>query len=113
MGGISDDWLYGNGISWSGEIFTASMDSTLKGLEADTIFSLSARKEWGVWTLETSYIGDWEERELNNTWRNHLSLGARAVYGGWTVSPSAELSWQAEDGIDNDARFRLDLRHDL
>ena len=89
------------------------MNSTVQGLEADTAFSLSARKAWGVWTLESSYTGDWEERELNNTWRNRLSLGASVVYDKWTVSPKAEFSWQSEENIDDNARLRLDLRRDL
>ena len=76
-------------------------------------FSLSARKEWSVWTLESSYVGDWEERELNNTWKNRLSLGASVVYDGWTVSPRAVFSWRDSEKVGKDTNFRFNLRRDL
>ena len=112
-GGNSDDWIYGTGTSWISDVFTASMQNTTQGLESDTAFSLSARKEWSVWTLESSYVGDWEVRELNDTWTNRLSLGAGVVYDRWTVSPKAEFSWRNSENIGKNADFRLDLRRDL
>ena len=113
VGGDTDEWVYGTGTSWTGDVFTASMENTTQGLESDTAFSLSARKEWGVWTWESSYTGDWEVRELNNTWQNRLSLGASVVYDRWTVSPKAEFSWGGSESVRQDTDFRLDLRRDL
>ena len=89
------------------------MRNTTQGLESDTLFSLSARREWGVWTWQSSYAGDWQVRELNDTWQNRLSLGASVVYDRWTVSPKAEFLWRNSDDIGQDADFRLDLRRDL
>ena len=112
-GGKTGDWIYGTGAAWTGSIFTASYANTTRGLESDTAFSLSARKEWNVWTLESSYVADWEVRELNDTWRNRMSLGASAVYNNWTLTPSAELSWKASDSIGDTARFRLNVERDF
>ena len=107
------DWIYGAGTKWTGEVFSASMKNTTRGMNSDTEFSLSARTIWNVWTVESAYVADWDVRELNDTWENRLSLGASTVYEKWTMTPKAELSWQAAENIGKTARFRFDLSRDL
>ena len=108
------DWIYGTGTSWTNHIFSASMMNTTGGTNSDTAFSLSARKVLNTWTLESSYIADWSVSELTDTtWRNRLSLGGSVVYEQWTITPKAELSWQSEDNIGDNARLRFDLSRDL
>ena len=108
------DWIYGTGTSWTNHVFAASMVNTTGGTNSDTAFSLSARAVLNTWTVESAYIADWSVSELtDNTWRNRLSLGASVVYEQWTITPKAELSWQAEDNIGDNARLRFDLSRDL
>ena len=112
-GGNSGDWIYGTGTAWTGDVFAASLRNTTQGLESDTEFALSARKEFGVWTVESSYTADLEVQNLNEVWKNKLSIGASIVYDKWQVSPSAALSWEHNESIGNNAGFRLDLRREL
>ena len=107
------NWIYGTGTSWSNDVFAASMTNTTRGANSDTAFSLSARAALNTWTVESAYIADWKVRALNDTWQNRLSLGASVVYEQWTITPKAELSWQAEDNIGDNARLRFDLSRDL
>ena len=112
-GGDTDEWIYGTGTAWTGDVFTASMTNTTQGLESNTLFSLSARKEWGAWNWESSYAGNWQVSELNDTWRNRLSLGASLVYDKWTMTPKAEFLWRNSEDIGKDTDFRLELQRDL
>ena len=109
----SGDWIYGTGTAWTGDVFAASLKKTTQGLESDTELSLSARRVFGVWTVQSAYSADLEVRSLNHAWKNKLSVGASVVYDKWQVSPSAALSWQHGESIGNNANFRLDLRREL
>ena len=112
-GAGSGDWIYGTGTAWTGDVFAASMRNTTQGVESDTEFALSARRVFGVWTVESAYSADLEVQNLNQAWKNKLSVGARVVYDKWQVSPSAALSWQHDESIGNNTNFRLDLRREL
>ena len=112
-GGGTGDWIYGTGTAWTGDVFAASLRNTTQGLESDTEFALSARKEFGVWTVESAYTADLEVQNLNEVWKNKLSVGASIVYDKWRVSPSAAFSWQHDESIRNNTNFRLDLRREL
>ena len=112
-GGGSGDWIYGTGTAWTGDVFAASLRNTTQGLKSDTEFALSARRVFGVWTVESSYTADLEVQNLNEVWKNKLSVGASIVYDNWKVSPSAALSWQHNESIRNNTNFRLDLRREL
>ena len=111
--GRKDEWIYGTGATWSGEIFGASMHNTTQGEDTDMTFSLSARKSSGVWTVSSSYTADLEIEELNRAWSNRLSLSATGIYDKWTVSPSANLSWEPDESFGKDAGFYLNLRREL
>ena len=111
--GDSGDWIYGTGTAWTGDVFAASLKNTTQGLESDTELSLSARSVFGVWTVESAYSADLEVRNLNQAWKNKLSVGASVVYDKWQVSPSAAASWKHDESIGNNTNFRLDLRREL
>ena len=112
-GGATGDWIYGTGTSWTGDVFSASVKNTTQGLESDTEFALSAQKVFGVWTVESAYSADLEVRNLNQAWKNKLSVGASVVYDKWQVSPSAAASWKHDESIGNNTNFRLDLRREF
>ena len=112
-GGALNDWIYGSGTAWKGDVFAASVNSTAQGLDADTEFSLSAHKSWSVWTLQSAYTADWKVRGLNDSWQNRLSLGADVVLNQWTVSPKAFLAWQEAESVGENAGLQLHLRREL
>ena len=94
-------------------MFAASVRNTTQGVESDTEFALSARKVFGVWTVQSAYTADLEVRNLNQAWKNKLSVGASVVYDKWQVQPSAAASWKHDESIGNNTNFRLDLRREL
>ena len=108
-GGKTGDWIYGAGTEWTGDVFSASLENTTEGFDSDTSLSLSATKQWGNWTLESSYVSDLRIRDvLNTTWQNRLGVGANAVYNKWTVTPKVEFSWQDAE-LDDEVRFRMNV----
>ena len=112
-GGGTGDWIYGTGTAWTGDVFAASLRNTTQGLESDTELSLSAQRVFGVWTVQSAYSVDLEVRNLNQAWKNKLSVGASVVYDKWQVQPSASASWKHDESIGNNANFRLDLRREF
>ena len=109
-GGRTGDWIYGAGTEWTGDVFSASLENTTQGYDSDTAFSVSAKKQWGNWTLESSYVSDLRIRDvLNTTWRNRLGVGANAVYNQWTLTPRVEFSWQDSELNDDEVRFRMNV----
>ena len=93
----------------SSDVFIASLKNTTHGLKSDTVFSLSAQKQSGNWTLESSYVSDFRIDDLNTTWQNRLGVGANAVYNKWTVMPRVEFSWQDTERVYDDLRFRMNV----
>lgn len=110
-GGDAGDWVYGAGTGWSDGIFSANLRNNSHGLDSDTDFSLSAKKQLGVWTLKTFYVSSFNIHNLNPTWENSINLGGNAVYNKWTVMPRVNFSWQ--DDKSTNSGVRLDLRREL
>ena len=109
-GGRTGNWISGAGTEWTGDVFSASLENTTQGYDSDTAFSVSAKKQWGNWTLESSYVSDLRIRDvLNTTWRNRLGVGANAVYNKWTLTPRVEFSWQDSELPDDEVRFRMNV----
>ena len=107
------DWRYGTGAKWTGDVFSAGFANTAGDHHSDSQFSVAARGEWGVWTLDSTYAADWAVTKTDDEWTNRLSAGASAEYARWTISPRAELAWQPDAGVGNDIRFRVNFLRDL
>ena len=112
-GGRTDNWTYGAGTRWTGGMFSASLDNITHGMNSDTSFSLSARKQWGVWTLESSYNTGFQIEEANSTWENQVSFGANIVYDKWTITPQTEFSWRDIETGEDSLFFRLNVLREL
>jgi hypothetical protein len=111
--GSAQDWRYGTGVNWTGEVFSAGFTNQVQGLDSDAELSFAARHEFNIWTLESSYVSDWAFTELNTTWANRLELGARIDYNQWLITPRAELSWRPDVTESKDLRFRIEFLRDL
>ena len=84
-----------------------------RGMESETEFMLSLGKTWGIWRLESSYVGDWELEGGSNRWVNELRLGGRVIYDKWNISPEAEFTWEGEGDAEEALRFRMNMSREL
>ena len=111
--GTARDWRYGTGVNWTGEVFSAGFTNHVQGLDSDASVSFAASQEFGIWTLESSYMAEWAFTELNSTWSNRLALGGRIEYNQWFITPRAVLAWQPDVPDSKDIRFQVDVLRDL
>ena len=107
----TDEWRYGTAATWTGDVFAADFSNTTEGMDADTKLSLSARQEWGVWTLASAYSANWEIRDGADTWTNRMRVGADVVYDRWTISPAA--TWQSGESFGEDVMFRMEMTREF
>ena len=107
----SQEWTYGTNARWSGDVFEASLINQSSGLVSDTSFSVSARRQFGAWTLHSGANADWNVNKLNAEWKSGMSIGADGVYNKWTIKPLAEFSWH--DSNNQNTQFQVNLEHDL
>ena len=110
--GTAEEWTYGTNAKWTGDVFAASLINQSSGLDSDTTFSLSARRQFGVWTLHSGANADWNVSQLNTEWKSGMSIGADVVYNKWTIQPLAKFSWHDADS-QNNTQFQVNLQHDL
>ena len=110
--GAAQEWIYGTNAKWSGDVFAASLINQSSGLDSDTSFSLSARRQFGVWTLHSGANADWNVNQLNTEWKSGMSIGADVVYNKWTIQPLAKFSWH-DSNNQNNTQFQINLQHDL
>ena len=111
--GSANDWRYGTGVNWTGEVFSAGFANDIMGLESDAEFSLGARKEFGIWTLQSSYMAEWSFTQLNEIWDHNLWLGASVQYYKWHITPRANLRWRDALKKNKNIRFEVDALHNL
>ena len=110
--GTAQEWIYGTNAKWTGDVFAASLINQSSGLDSDTAFSLSARRQFGIWTLHSGANADWNVNQLNTEWKSGMSIGADVVYNKWTIQPLAKFSWH-DSNNQNNTQVQVNLQHDL
>ena len=109
----SDSFAYGSGIQWTGGIFTAEYNSRGLGKESELDFSLSAKKEFGVWSFSPLYRADYASDETDKAWRHSLALRAVWKAGQWTLSNSAGFHGESLAAFGDNASAKVLLRREF
>ena len=109
----ADVFAYGNGAKWTGEIFTAAFNSRGIKRESQLDFSLSAEKEFGLWSFSPQYRVDFDSDETDKIWRHALSLRAVWTADKWTLSNSAGFHGESLAAFGDNASAKVLLRREF
>ena len=109
----TNGFAFGSGAKWTGDIFSATFNTSAIGNKSENNLSLSAKRIFGLWTLSPEYRLDYRTSESDKTLLHALS--ANAVWQGdkWTVRHSLGLSGDSLAAFGKNATAKIQLRREF
>ena len=104
---------YGSGAEYAGEFWNARLQSDAYGDKSDSEFSLSAKKELGVWSFAPLYRVQYDKDETDENWRHSLLLSAVWRVEKWTLTNSAGFYGESLAAFGDNTSIKVLLRHDF
>ena len=103
----------GSGAEWQGEVFAARLQSDTFGDRNDSYFSLSAKRQFGVWSFAPAYRLDYNKTQTSDELLH--SVKAQLVYRAdkWTLTNSAGFSGDSFAAMARNAQAKILLRRDF
>ena len=98
---------FGSGMQWQGDIFAAKFNSNGVSKRSDSHFSLSAEKEFGLWSFAPLYRVDYTKDETAETWRHSFSLKAVWQADKWTLINSAGFHGESLAAFGDNASAKI------
>ena len=101
----TDKFVYGSGMSYNGDILSATMNSESEGKKTALDVDLSANKTVGLWNLGGGYNFDMQLSETETDTKNRLNAKVRYTMDKWILSANANT-----DGDTGTARINYSYR---
>ena len=98
---------FGSGMQWQGDIFAAKFNSNGVSKRSDSHFSLSAEKEFGLWSFAPLYRVDYAKDETAEIWRHSVSLKAVWQADKWTLINSAGFHGESLAAFGDNASAKI------
>ena len=104
---------YGSGAEYAGQGWKARLQSDGYGKSTDSAFSLSAKKEFGLWSFAPLYRVQYDRSETAESWEHSLSLKAVWQINQWTLTNSAGFYGESLAAFGDNTSIKVLLRHDF
>ena len=104
---------YGSGAEYAGEFWNARLQNDGYGKRSDSEFSLSAEKEFGVWSFAPLYRVQYGKDETSESWRHALSVSAVWRVEKWTLTNSAGFYGESLAAFGDNASAKVLLRREF
>ena len=101
----TDKFVYGSGMSYNGDILSATMNSESEGKKTAVDVDLSANKTVGLWNLGGGYNFDMQLSETETDTKNRINAKVRYTMDKWILSANANT-----DGDTGTARINYSYR---
>ena len=113
-GGVAQEWRYFTGMTYGGELWSASFDAVNYNDETSADMGLSANYASGIWRWHGGVNADYSIDKLGEKdAAAYFNAGAVLDYNGWQLKPAANLYWREGKNFGDDASFRIELRRGL
>ena len=110
-GGAAQEWRYFTGMTYGGELWSASFDAVNYNDETSADMGLSANYASGIWRWHGGVNADYSIDKLGEKdAAAYFNAGAVLDYNGWQLKPAANLYWREGKNFGDDASFRIELR---